>query len=588
MVATRSTSDSTSTSTTPNGSEMFSEPLTPGGLGDKGHGTWDNVVGSSVPVYVLSARTCLEVLPTLSNTQIETEIKHLQALDASIHSLVTDKTDIDSKRDLLHKSLTQTLIKEVDTIVSKYDLLFQSLHRCTQNAKLQLNEAESYVAEMQQTTSRLSDEDTPKQILKAGSNLDPPVSFPGISFASINFEEAKKLFSFDMKLPGNRYATYFGSVDYGYGHIFHTATEYPDDNPVLTAIEEGLQQYDPSFSLDDYTCLVTFYPDGNSDINMHHDDEWSIARQSDIYTVSLGETRTMRFYNVKGPLQEQFHKLEHGMVHVMTSESQSLWKHGIGKEPDAKGGRISFTFRKLIATAPTASPSVIPSDSQQDSPVPTISATPPPQPLRPTRVLFLTDSILASTPVHLFENIPNHICIKRKEYQLANLDQYQSEFEYTDVVVLSMGINDLSRYGHTARTLADCIAPRLKHYSHRYPDTKFVFNSVLLTRDIKWCNKEVHVFNQLMFELSRDTRNLYFFDSDRFAEKKFSENKYIRSFFATDRSNNGIHISLDMRKIIVSELVNSIGYLSGVRAAKFGKAQWLYNVTTRRSWGRAG
>ncbi len=576
------TTASTSTSTPNIDPETISGSPSHGGSGDEGNGTWDNVVGSSVPVYVFSARTCLEVLPTLSNAQIDTEIKHLIALDAGIHSRITDKTDIDVKRDLLHKSLTHTLIKEVDTIVNKYDILFQSLHRCTHNAMTQLDAAESYVAELQQTATSSSDEEAPKQILKAGSNLDPPVSFPGISFANINFDDVEKQFRFDMKLPGNRDATYFGSVEYEYGSIKHPATPYPDGNPVIAAVAEGLKQYDPAFSLDEYTCLVTRYQAGNSTISMHHDDESSIAPNSDIYTVSFGEARTMRFYNIRGPIQEQFHKLEHGMVHVMTSESQSLWKHGIGREPDAKGCRISLTFRKLITSTP-------PSNSQQDSPIPArATPAPPPQPSRPTRVLLLTDSILASTPVHLFENIPNHICIKRKEYQFANLDQYQSEFEYTDVVILSMGINDLSRYGHTARTLADCIAPRLKHYSHRYPDTKFVINSVLLTRDIKWCNKEVHIFNQIMFELSRDTRNLSFFDSDRFAEKKFNENKHIRSFFATDRSNNGIHISLDMRKIIVSELVNSVGYLSGIRAAKFGKAQWLYNVTTRSSWSRAG
>ena len=70
---------------------------------------------------------------------------------------------------------------------------------------------------------------------------------------------------------------------------------------------------------------------------MHHDDERCILPGSNIYTVSFGAERTLRLYNITGPLQEHFHKLEHGSVNVMSRESQSIWKHGINKEPDIQG-----------------------------------------------------------------------------------------------------------------------------------------------------------------------------------------------------------------------------------------------------------
>ena len=172
--------------------------------------------------------------------------------------------------------------------------------------------------------------------------------------------------------------------------------------------------------------------------------------------------------------------------------------------------------------------------------------------------LLLTDSIHSSTPTHIFEAVPNHVCIKHKEYQLANIDQYSSEFEYTDVVVISMGINDLSRYGHKARTLADSITPKLQHYSRRYPHCKFIFS----------------------------TRNLSFFDSHHFAAKTFKEDRSIASFYVpgpsrrlsqqsmrNEQSNNGIHIPLHMRRLITSELVRSVGYLAGARCGRFRRCE---------------
>ena len=143
-----------------------------------------------------------------------------------------------------------------------------------------------------------------------------------------------------------------------------------------------------------------------------------------------------------------------------------------------------------------------------------------------------------------------------------------------------MGINDLHKRHHTAHSLADCIGPRLKNYSTRYPNTKFIFNSLLLTGNNKRLNTEVCVFNQIMFELTRNTRHLSYFDSDRFSERKFAENKHIQNFYV-----DGIHVSFPMRKLITTELVASVGYLTGVQGDRYRRCEWLRNVTTHSSWG---
>ena len=578
------------------GSAPGSTPL--GGLG-KGEENWEVVLESSVPLYVFSARTCLELLPTLSNVQVEAEIKHLQALDASVHARLTARSAVQKKREVLHKTLTDSLIKEVDKIVNKYDLLVENISRTIEGANTKLEAAQEYVKDFQQRTSLpLHHPAEQEQSTAEGiSNPDPPVSFSTISFSDITYEEVDKYFDFEQSLPGNRRCDYFGSVEYSYGRIKHSPADYPDNNPIFDTLFDRLRGVDPTFTPDNFTCLVTKYSDGKSSINMHQDNEKSILPGSKIYTVSFGAERHIRFYNVSGPLQEHYHKLDHGSVHIMTAESQKIWKHGIDREPDVPGGRISFTFRHLVNSLRSApSPTPTASDPRPPSPSDTSSSN------KPVRVLLITDSIHASTPTHIFESLPKHICIKRVEYQLANLDKYRHEFEYSDIVIVSMGINDLHKYGHTARSLADCIGPRLKEYSQRFPHTKFIFNSVLLTRDYKWLNTEVRVFNQILFELSRDTRNISYFDSDKFAEIKFSENKHIQDFYASGprrsvydrsmgmtmrdhKSNDGIHVCFEMRKLITEELVSSVGYLSGLQGDRFRRCPWLRNVTTRSSWG---
>ena len=145
-------------------------------------------------------------------------------------------------------------------------------------------------------------------------------------------------------------------------------------------------------------------------------------------------------------------------------------------------------------------------------------------------------------------------------------------------------------------SLADIVAGRFKHYSERYPNTKFVFNSLLLSRDYPWLNKEVKLFNRLIFDLAQNVRNLSFFDSDQLvakcglssaqiyaqSNKKFELNDF-RSM-RDGKTDNGIHVSLQTRKMVSRELVNAVGYISGCRGDRFRSCEWLRCATTRGSW----
>ena len=581
-------------------SSLGSQPHGGSGKGTGKKGNKDKTSEADSAPYVFTARTCLELLPYISNPQVENEIKHLRALDAGVHAKLLDRSTINDKRDLLHSSLTNSLMLQIDTVVNKYDSLLESISRKVESTEKKLDEAQQKMTqrmtEAQQQVEELLQtpitSPAPQATTRESEDMpqDQPVRFLDVSFGGISYDDVLNSFNLDKSLPGNRKSAYFGDIAYSYGHkghISHDPAAYPTDHPIFTRIFDTIQEHDPDFTPEHYTCLVTNYRNGHSSLGMHQDNETCISPGSNIYTVSFGEPRTLRLFNTKGPLQEQLHTLEHGSVNVMTRESQSSWKHGIVRDPQIREGRISLTFRRLV---PASSPSTPPSQST----VPPI-APPPEQPKKPVRVLLLTDSIHSSTPDYLFETIPNHVCIKQIEYQLENFDKWSSQFSYTDYVILSMGINDLSRYGHSAKSLADCVIQKLKFFCHKFPRTKFIFNSVLLTRDHDWCNREVKTFNSIVHDLSRFMQNLYFFDSDGILvnQKPFAGNK---SFYEggsrsslTDssmrdaRSNNGIHISLEMRRLIMSELVRGVGFLSGCRSEKFRSCNWMYNVTSRSS-----
>ena len=146
------------------------------------------------------------------------------------------------------------------------------------------------------------------------------------------------------------------------------------------------------------------------------------------------------------------------------------------------------------------------------------------------RILFLTDSIQSTFPTHMFPE--DFICIKKMMYQLCDIDQFEREFAYTDYVVISSGINDLSRYGRTAPSLIEIMSPKLALFTDKYKNCTFVFNSLLNTK-YGWVNQASQTFNNFIFRLSLQQENLWFFD---FASRLHPDN-YINS------RGNGIHIT---------------------------------------------
>ena len=338
---------------------------------------------------------------------------------------------------------------------------------------------------------------------------------------------------------------YFGKTEYGYGRSLHKPCNYPDvDHPLRSMIKFISDQLnDPTFNTENITCLATLYEDGSASIPMHSDNEQCIVRSSNIITVSLGASRELTFRSKVGPERTQSLHLTHGQVHVMTRQSQDFWEHGVPSDPRIKSPRVSLTFRRLTPSPPAGQKRIPPIKKSTRS-----SADPTPSPTK--QVLFLTDSVHSSTPTHLF---PKHLpCTKELLFQLSDLHDFEHLFPHMGYVVISTGINDLSRYNHRSYSLYDTVSQQLRKFCERYPDTVFIFNSLLLTQ-YTWLTPEIDNFNRAMFELSFGIKNLWFFDSHRVCQSLRG-----RGCRILDPDGNGIHILLPVKREITHCLVSCI------------------------------
>ena len=93
-------------------------------------------------------------------------------------------------------------------------------------------------------------------------------------------------------------------------------------------------------------CLVNKYEGAKSYIKEHSDDERSIERDSSIFTVTIGHTRTINFRNVVSGTTPSL-RPESGSMYSMSRLSQEYYLHRIDEEEGANDVRYSITFRSL-------------------------------------------------------------------------------------------------------------------------------------------------------------------------------------------------------------------------------------------------
>ena len=95
------------------------------------------------------------------------------------------------------------------------------------------------------------------------------------------------------------------------------------------------------------SVLCNLYRDGRDAMGLHADDEPELGPQPLIASLSLGETRKMRFVAKKrgAGLAAVPWVLSPGSLLIMGGKTQALYKHGVARTKAVCGPRLNLTFR---------------------------------------------------------------------------------------------------------------------------------------------------------------------------------------------------------------------------------------------------
>ena len=178
----------------------------------------------------------------------------------------------------------------------------------------------------------------------------PYLHVPNQPFSQFDFNKLDSETAYDKRLH-NRSISYFGEVSYSYNNITHTPKPIPASDTYLNQMLDHLSLVLPDFNYN--SILITKYLDGSDNLPFHSDNESEIVENSDIVTISLGETRTVKFRgkSLSDNYPEQSLIVKHGDVFVMSRDSQNFFEHSLIAD-SSQVPRISLTLRLLKSSTP--------------------------------------------------------------------------------------------------------------------------------------------------------------------------------------------------------------------------------------------
>jgi alkylated DNA repair dioxygenase AlkB len=149
-----------------------------------------------------------------------------------------------------------------------------------------------------------------------------------------------KMYGVEHKIP--RLQAWYGDPDCHYQYSGLQMTPHPWSETLLQIRQRCEQQAQQRFN----SVLCNLYRDGKDSVGLHADDEAELGEQPVIASISLGQTRTLRFQH-KSTRQSHKLELQHGSLLLMRGLTQQHWLHGINKSPSVTKPRVNLTFREI-------------------------------------------------------------------------------------------------------------------------------------------------------------------------------------------------------------------------------------------------
>lgn len=139
-----------------------------------------------------------------------------------------------------------------------------------------------------------------------------------------------------------RMVAWYGDEAYPYSYSGATKIALPWTEELL-----ALKRLAEASCHENYnSCLLNYYPNGNSGMGWHSDNENSIVPNSSIASISLGAARKFSFKQ-KSDKNSISLVLENGSLIEMKGTSQNHWLHSLPKSKKITEPRINLTFRRM-------------------------------------------------------------------------------------------------------------------------------------------------------------------------------------------------------------------------------------------------
>ncbi len=138
----------------------------------------------------------------------------------------------------------------------------------------------------------------------------------------------------------DRQTAWYGDQLFSYTYSNKTKIALPWQNELMELLPLVNEQSKTVFNC----CLANLYPDGNSGMGWHTDNEKTLVKNAPIASLSLGTDRVFKLkHKTSGKIIAL--TLNHGSLLVMKNETQDYWIHCLPKAKKINTSRINLTFR---------------------------------------------------------------------------------------------------------------------------------------------------------------------------------------------------------------------------------------------------
>ena len=145
-----------------------------------------------------------------------------------------------------------------------------------------------------------------------------------------------------------RHTAYFGITGYSYCGITHRPLPL-ESNQTVTELCKMISSLLPKLQFN--SVLINYYPHSNSCIPRHADNEPEICEESNIVTLSLGDTRDVYFFSITGHKPMAKLSLNTWDLLIFSKSSQFVYLHEVPASYNLQAkARLSLTFRLLRVT----------------------------------------------------------------------------------------------------------------------------------------------------------------------------------------------------------------------------------------------